>query len=225
MSAAWPSFTAAWNSPSAATIFARRSRSASGLLCHCALHVVEKYNVFDLDRRYLRTPRLRVPVDDVLDLLVDAHLLGCCPLAASGHAAVTAPTNVMNSRRRMACLGLGDPNQNRKLRVSWPATDRRSVPILLQKSFCTDDNSPDYRRDFRVKMWGGTSSPDEKLTSDLGSVIEATRIGVRCSDRRNRAPHLTGSAEGWGPSAVTAGKLSPGNFGLLQQYLPIRDID
>src|SRR6266481_1748875 len=29
MSAAWPSFTAAWNSPSAATIFARRSRSAS----------------------------------------------------------------------------------------------------------------------------------------------------------------------------------------------------
>ena len=29
MSAAWPSFTAAWYSPSAATIFARRSRSAS----------------------------------------------------------------------------------------------------------------------------------------------------------------------------------------------------
>src|SRR5689334_10923327 len=29
MSAAWPSFTAAWNSPSAATILARRSRSAS----------------------------------------------------------------------------------------------------------------------------------------------------------------------------------------------------
>src|SRR5579859_7033816 len=29
MSAAWPSFTAAWYSPSAATILARRSRSAS----------------------------------------------------------------------------------------------------------------------------------------------------------------------------------------------------
>ena len=30
-----------------------------GLLCHCALHIVGKYNVFDLDRRYLCTPRLR----------------------------------------------------------------------------------------------------------------------------------------------------------------------
>ena len=44
-----------------------------GFLCHCALHIVGKYNVFDLDRRYLRTPRLRVPVDDVFDLLVDAR--------------------------------------------------------------------------------------------------------------------------------------------------------
>ena len=49
------------------------------------------------------------------------------------------------------------------------------------------------RRDFRVKMWG-TSSPDEKLTGDLGSVIEATRIGARWSDR------------------LMAEKLSPGNF-------------
>jgi hypothetical protein len=47
-------------------------------------------------------------------------------------------------------------------------------------------------------MWG-TSSPDEKLTGDLGNVIEATRIGARWSDR------------------LMAGKLSPGNFGLLQQ--------
>ena len=62
-------------------------------------------------------------------------------------------------------------------------------------------NSPGCRRDFRVKMWG-TSSPDDKLTGDLGNVIEATQIGGRRSDR------------------LTAGKLSPGNFGLLQQYLP-----
>jgi hypothetical protein len=34
-------------------------------------------------------------------------------------------------------------------------------------------NSPSCRRDFRVKMWG-TSSPDDKLTGDLGSVIETT---------------------------------------------------
>src|SRR6266849_374419 len=65
-------------------------------------------------------------------------------------------------------------------------------------------NSPGCRRDFRVKMWG-TSSPDDKLTGDLGNVIEATQIGGRRSDR------------------LMAGKLSPGNFGLLQQYLPIPD--
>jgi hypothetical protein len=63
-------------------------------------------------------------------------------------------------------------------------------------------NSPGCRRDFRVKMWG-TSSPDDKLAGDLGNVIEATQIGGRRSDR------------------LMAGKLSPGNFGLLQQYLPI----
>jgi hypothetical protein len=37
-------------------------------------------------------------------------------------------------------------------------------------------------------------------------VIEATQIGGRRSDR------------------LMAGKLSPGNFGLLQQYLPEADI-
>ena len=42
-------------------------------------------------------------------------------------------------------------------------------------------NSPGCRRDFRVKMWG-TSSPDDKLTGDLGNVIEATSIGGRRSD-------------------------------------------
>jgi hypothetical protein len=66
-------------------------------------------------------------------------------------------------------------------------------------------NSPGCRRDFRVKMWG-TSSPDDKLTGDLGNVIEATQIGGRRSDR------------------LMAGKLSPGNFGLLQQYRHKADI-
>src|SRR5258708_6801470 len=44
-----------------------------GFLCHGALHIVGKYNIFNLDRRYLCAPRLRVPVDDVLDLQVDAR--------------------------------------------------------------------------------------------------------------------------------------------------------
>src|SRR6266487_4308371 len=60
-------------------------------------------------------------------------------------------------------------------------------------------------RSQRVKMWG-TSSPDDKLTGDLGNVIEATQIGGRRSDR------------------LMAGKLSPGNFGLLQQYRHKADI-
>ena len=44
----------------------------------------------------------------------------------------------------------------------------------------------------------GTSSPDEKIRGDLGNATEATQIGGRPSDR------------------LMAGKLSPGNFGLLQ---------
>jgi hypothetical protein len=64
-------------------------------------------------------------------------------------------------------------------------------------------NSPDCRRDFRVKMWG-TSSPDDKLTGDLGNVIESTQIGGRRADR------------------LTAGKLSPGNFGLLNATYGLR---
>jgi hypothetical protein len=66
-------------------------------------------------------------------------------------------------------------------------------------------NSPGYRRDFRVKMWG-TSSPDNKLTGDFGSVIEATQSGD-CRLIR-----------------IIAKKISPGNFRLLQQYLPDSDI-
>jgi len=60
-------------------------------------------------------------------------------------------------------------------------------------------NSPGRRRDVRVKMWG-TSSPDHKLTGDLGNATEATKIGGRQTCR------------------LSAGKLSPGNFGLFQQY-------
>jgi hypothetical protein len=54
-------------------------------------------------------------------------------------------------------------------------------------------NSPGCRRDFRVKMWG-TSSPDDKLTGDLGSVIETAQSGGRRLVR------------------VMAGKSSPGKF-------------
>jgi hypothetical protein len=66
-------------------------------------------------------------------------------------------------------------------------------------------NSQGCRRDFRVKMWG-TSSPTDKLTGDLGNVIEAAQIGVCRSDR------------------LTARKTSPDNFGLLQQYRHLTDI-
>ena len=48
-------------------------------------------------------------------------------------------------------------------------------------------------------MWG-TSSPEDKLTGDLGNVIETVKIGGRGLDR------------------LMARKLSPSNFGLLQQY-------
>jgi hypothetical protein len=54
-------------------------------------------------------------------------------------------------------------------------------------------------------MWG-TSSPDDELTGDLGNVIEAAQIGGRRSNR------------------LMAGKLSPGNFGLLQHNRHIASI-
>src|SRR5215470_13864092 len=66
-------------------------------------------------------------------------------------------------------------------------------------------NSKGYRRDVRVNMWG-TSSPDDKLVSDLAKATEAIKIAARRSDR------------------LMAGKLSPLNFGLLQQNLPIADL-
>jgi hypothetical protein len=58
-------------------------------------------------------------------------------------------------------------------------------------------NSPGFRCDLRVKMWG-TSSPGDKLTGEFGNAIEATQIASRRLVR------------------VGAGNLSPGNFGLLQ---------
>src|SRR6516164_9854427 len=75
---------------------------------------------------------------------------------------------------------------------------RKSLFALAIKNFSG------FRRDFRVKMWG-TSSSDDKLADDLGNTIEGTRISGRRSD------------------FFTAGKLAPGNLGLLQQYLPIAD--
>src|SRR6516164_8151543 len=60
-------------------------------------------------------------------------------------------------------------------------------------------NSPGCRRD--------SSSPDDKLTGDLGNAFEAAEIGGRRSDR------------------LLAGKLSSGDFGLLQQYLPIATLN
>src|SRR5262249_55519822 len=59
--------------------------------------------------------------------------------------------------------------------------------------------------DFHVNIWG-TSSSEEKLAGDPGNVIEATSIGGRRSDFLQQE------------------KLAPGNFGLLQQYLPGADI-
>jgi hypothetical protein len=41
-------------------------------------------------------------------------------------------------------------------------------------------NFPGFRRDFRVKTWG-TSSSDDKLADDLGNAI----VGTRISDRRS----------------------------------------
>ena len=78
----------------------------------------------------------------------------------------------------------------------WQIFCKSLFALVIKISFgCT--------RDFRVNMWG-TSLPEDKLTGDLGNVIEATIGGPR-SD------------------FFTARKLAPGNLGLLQQYLPKPD--
>src|SRR5215813_10860756 len=86
--------------------------------------------------------------------------------------------------------------------VRWDAIGRYCCKSLFALVITIP---PGCRRDFRVKMWG-TSSPDDKLTGDLGNVIETTQIGGRRSDR------------------LTAGNLSPGNFGLLQHNRHKADI-
>jgi len=58
-------------------------------------------------------------------------------------------------------------------------TGRRLAKSALCRYCCKSlfalviKNSPGRIRDFRVKMWR-TSSPDDKLTGDLGNVIETT---------------------------------------------------
>jgi hypothetical protein len=52
-----------------------------------------------------------------------------------------------------------------------------------------------------VSHRGDPSSPEDKLTGDLGNVIEATSIGGRRSD------------------FFTAGKLAPGNFATISALL------
>src|SRR5262249_33343789 len=69
----------------------------------------------------------------------------------------------------------------------------KSLFALLIKNF------PGCRGDFRIKMWG-TSSLDDILVSDLAKAARTTKMAARRSDHR------------------MAGKLSPLNFGLLQQY-------
>src|SRR5262249_59640399 len=51
-------------------------------------------------------------------------------------------------------------------------------------------NSKGYRRDVRVNMWR-TSSPDDKLVTDLAKATEAIKIAARRSDRLMAGKILT----------------------------------
>src|SRR5262245_61309109 len=100
----------------------------------------------------------------------------------------------------LGLLLLDDPTLMAHLGMSRPCRYCcKSLCALLIK------NSKGYRRDVRVNMWG-TSSPDDKLLSDLAKTTEAIKIAARRSYR------------------LMAGKLSPLNFGLLQQYRHKRDM-
>ena len=66
------------------------------------------------------------------------------------------------------------------------------------------ENSPGFRRDLRVRMWG-TSSPDDERTGDFGNEIEVISI-ANC-----------------GLFRLLAENLSPGILGLLQHNLPLAD--
>ena len=76
MFAAWESFSEAWNSPSAAMIFARRSRSASAWRAIARCMSTGQLDVLDLDRRDLDAPGLGLLVDDLLQLDVEPLALG-----------------------------------------------------------------------------------------------------------------------------------------------------
>src|ERR1700675_2993264 len=76
MSAAWPSFTAAWYSPSAATILARRSRSASASLAMARCMFSGSTMSLISTAVHQGAPGLGMPIDDVLDLQVDARGVG-----------------------------------------------------------------------------------------------------------------------------------------------------
>src|SRR5262245_17024566 len=130
-----------------------------------------------------------------------------------------------------ACEGLG-PDPRRALgpaamrAASTGRTHDRTRPMLHQRKKALVNQAPSTHDrfcckslfslaikisfgctgDFHVNMWG-TSSSEEKLAGDPGNVIEATSIGGRWSE------------------FFTAGKLAPGNFGLLQQYRPKADIE
>jgi hypothetical protein len=105
------------------------------------------------------------------------------------------PRVVLVARRR------GDRVTRRNPRASFAAMHESGSGRFCCKSLfaLAIKNSFGRRRDFHVKMWG-TSSPEDKLTGDLGNVIEVTSIGGRRSD------------------FFPAGKLAPSNLGLLQQY-------
>src|SRR6202048_2459573 len=126
-----------------------------------------------------------------------------------------AVRSAKQSRRWKGCCTATFVYSNRQLyrradriRMLFSALHESAVGRLCCKSLfaLAIKNSFGRRRDFRVKMWG-TSSPEDKLTGDLGNVIEATSIGGRRSD------------------FFTARKLAPGNLGLFQQHRPEADLD
>src|SRR6516162_4990945 len=108
-----------------------------------------------------------------------------------------------SNMKLMGCARRGCPRAEQQARWRFHQTTMAGIGRFCCKSLFAllIKNSLGRRRDFRVKMWG-TSSPDGKLTGDLGNAIESTEI----DGRRSRRP--------------LAGKLSPGDFRLLQQYRP-----
>jgi len=78
----------------------------------------------------------------------------------------------LRQRSRSCAIFNNEASQNV---ASWQIVLQKSYPLGIK-------NSPGCRRDFDVKMWG-TSSPDDKLTGDLGNAREAAEIGGRWSDR------------------------------------------